>query len=182
MLRISASNPKAHPHGRALSLLLATSVCLAILVAPAGARSHASGGSALDKRAAHTRTVAKKAGNSTLGETVLTNLKGRTLYTLSAEVKGRFICTGACLSIWHPLVVPKDVKPLGPTRLGVVKRPDGRTQVTFKGRPLYSFGGDAKPGDANGQGVKDVGTWHAASLGKLTANAEPQPPENPYPY
>ena len=128
--------------------------------------------------------MAKKANNATLGETVLTSLKNRTLYTLSAEVNGRFICVGTCLSTWHPLVVAANVKPIGPTRLGKVRRPDGRFQVTFKGRPLYAFAGDTKAGDANGQGFKDVGTWHAASLGKISSQPAPQPqPENPnYPY
>src|SRR5258707_5692045 len=130
-----------------------------------------------------TRRVAKQAQNATLGRTILTTVKGRTLYSLSAETSGRFICTGSCLSIWHPLVVPAGVKPKGPVKLGTIKRPDGRTQVTFKGRPLYSFGGDSKAGDANGEGIKDVGTWHAAVLSKAAPQPEPQPqPEPPYPY
>ena len=119
----------------------------------------------------------------TLGRTVLTTTKGRTLYSLSAETKGRFICTGACLSTWHPLVVPAGVKPTGPVKLGTIERPDGKTQVTFKGRPLYSFAGDAKAGDVNGEGIKDVGTWHAAVTAKAAPQPAPQPqPESPYPY
>ena len=35
--------------------------------------------------------------------------------------------------------------------------------MTFEGRPLYTFDGDSKKGDANGEGFKDVGTWHAAT-------------------
>ena len=38
-----------------------------------------------------------------LGKVVLVNRAGRTLYSLSAETHGRFICTGGCLSTWHPL-------------------------------------------------------------------------------
>jgi len=41
-------------------------------------------------------------------------------------------------------------------------------------------------GQANGEGFKDVGTWHAAAIEPLSApGAEPQPPrppENPYGY
>jgi hypothetical protein len=75
------------------------------------------------------------------------------------------------------------VKPTGPVRLGTIERPDGKTQVTFKGRPLYSFSGDSKAGDVNGEGIKDVGTWHAAVTGKAAPQPEPQPqPESPYPY
>ncbi len=110
------------------------------------------------------KRVAKEAHNAKLGKTVLTDLKGLTLYTLSAETNGKFICKGSCLRDWHPLVVAAGVKPTGPVRLGTVKRPDnGRRQVTFGGRPLYTFDEDEKAGDAKGQGVKDVGTWRAAT-------------------
>jgi predicted lipoprotein with Yx(FWY)xxD motif len=128
-----------------------------------------------------TKVVAKEAENTTLGKRVLTTTKGRTLYSLSAEKKGRFICTGGCLMSWKPLVVAKGVKPKGPVKLGTVMRPDGRRQVTFKGLPLYSFDGDTQKGDANGEGIKDIGTWHAAVTGTLAAEPQPQP-EAPNPY
>lgn len=129
-----------------------------------------------------TKRVAKEAENSTLNETILVTMKGKTLYSLSAETKGKFICTGACLASWKPLVVPAGVKPKGPVTLGTRKRPDGRTQVTFKGLPLYSFNGDSKPGEANGQGLKDVGTWHAAKIKKSSFAPPPESEAPPYPY
>jgi predicted lipoprotein with Yx(FWY)xxD motif len=131
---------------------------------------------------AATKIVVKESENATLGETVLTTNKGKTLYSLSVEKHGKFICTGGCLSLWKPLVVPKGVTPKGPVKLSTVKRPDGRTQVTYKGLPLYSFNAD-KPGEANGEGLKDVGTWHAAKAAKASSSPAPTPPpENPYPY
>lgn len=131
------------------------------------------------------KRVASKAENSALGRTVLTTTNGRTLYSLSVEKNGKFICTASCLSVWHPLMVPAGVRPTGPVKLGTVERPEGGTQVTYKGRPLYRFSGDSKAGQANGEGIKDVGTWHAASLPQKAAEPAPQPqpqPENPYPY
>lgn len=131
---------------------------------------------------AATKSVVKESENAALGRTVLTTNKGKTLYSLSVEKNGKFICTGGCLSLWRPLVVPKGVKPKGPVKLGTVRRPDGRTQVTYKGKPLYSFNGD-KPAEANGEGLKDVGTWHAARVSKTSSSPAPTPqPENPYPY
>ena len=118
------------------------------------------------------------------GTPVLANLRGRTLYSLSVEKHGKFICTGGCLSIWHPLVVAKGVRPSGPVTLSTVKRPEGKTQVTYRGRPLYSFANDTKAGEANGEGFKDVGTWHAAKPPASSSSepTEPQPaPTNPYP-
>ena len=168
-MRRSASDP-LRPSIRLV--LLAAALAALILPALAGAASAS-------------RRVAKQADNATLGRTVLTTTRGRTLYSLSAETKGRFICTGACLSTWQPLVVPAGAKPTGPVKLGTIERPDGRTQVTFKGRPLYSFHGDSRAGDVNGEGIKDVGTWHAAVTAKSAPQPESQPqpqPETPYPY
>ena len=121
------------------------------------------------------KRVAKEAQNPTLGKTVLTSTTGRTLYSLSVEKNGKFICTSSCLSAWHPLTVPAGVKPTGPVKLGTIERPEGGTQVTYKGRPLYRFGGDTKAGQANGEGIKDVGTWHAATPAQPKAEPAPQP-------
>lgn len=158
-----------------------------VLLAPAGIASAATSQPAT---ASASRQVAKEASNSTLGETVLTTNAGHTLYSLSVEKNGRFICTGSCLAAWKPLTVPRGTTPKGPVKLGTVKRPDGRIQVTYKGRPLYSFDGDTKAGEANGEGIKDVGTWHAAAVPAATSpepepKPEPAPPTNPtppYPY
>jgi predicted lipoprotein with Yx(FWY)xxD motif len=110
------------------------------------------------------KRVVKEANSPSLGKTVLTAGNGLTLYSLSAETHGKFICKGSCLKDWHPLVVAAGVKPTGPVSLGTIKRPDnGKRQVTFEGRPLYTFDADKKKGDAKGQGIKDVGTWHAAT-------------------
>jgi predicted lipoprotein with Yx(FWY)xxD motif len=115
-----------------------------------------------------TKRVARTAQSPQLGKTVLVSLKGRTLYSLSAETHGKFICTKAsgCLSAWHPLTVPTGVVPVGPVKLGTVKRPEGGVQVTYRGLPLYTFAGDTGPGQANGQGLQDVGTWGAAAVPK----------------
>jgi len=128
------------------------------------------------------KQVARQAQNPALGKTILTTTRGRTLYSLSAETNGRFVCTASCLSTWRPLLVPRGVKPRGPVRLGTVERPDGRIQVTFKGRPLYAFSGDSKTGEANGEGIEDVGTWHAAAVAKIPAQPQPEPAPYPYPY
>jgi predicted lipoprotein with Yx(FWY)xxD motif len=120
-----------------------------------------------------------KLEESTSGGSVLANLKGRTLYSLSVERHGKFICTAGCLSVWHPLVIPKGVKPKGPVRLGTVKRHDGRIQVTYRGGPLYSFAEDTKNGETNGAGIKDVGTWHAAM--PVSSSAPTPTPTEPYP-
>jgi predicted lipoprotein with Yx(FWY)xxD motif len=109
--------------------------------------------------------------------TLLVNRRGLTLYHLSVERKGHFICTSqACLAEWHPLVVKKGTTPSGVKSLSTVKRPDGWLQVAYKGGPLYTFDEDHKPGDTNGNGFKDVGTWHFVTVsGKAASTPAPQP-------
>src|SRR5690348_11475779 len=84
-----------------------------------------------------TRAATVKTGHA-LGKTVLVTRAGMTLYSLSAETHGRFVCTGSCLSVWHPLVVRRGQKPTGSRSLGTIRRPNGPTQVTYKGKPLYT--------------------------------------------
>jgi predicted lipoprotein with Yx(FWY)xxD motif len=111
-----------------------------------------------------------------LGGTILVNARGLTLYRLSGETTGKFICTtSACLKVWHPLVATGSKPTGGVGSLGVVKRPDGTMQVTYKGEPLYTFAADHSPGQANGQGIKDVGTWKAVTT-SAAKTGTPAPP------
>jgi predicted lipoprotein with Yx(FWY)xxD motif len=114
--------------------------------------------------------VVKTASVSSLGASVLVDAQGLTLYHLSGEQNGKWICTSAaCVKVWHPLAAPAGGSLSGSIgSLVSVKRPGGAMQVTFKGLPLYTFVGDTKPGEAKGQGIKDVGVWTA-----VTANGAP---------
>jgi predicted lipoprotein with Yx(FWY)xxD motif len=66
------------------------------------------------------------------------------LYTWKQEKAGTVRCTGACAKMWPPLtvaahtMVAKHVEGLM-GKLGTIKRPDGRTQVTLDGHPLYTY-------------------------------------------
>ena len=159
---------------RTISLKSGLLVAAALLVGIVAAIYAVGGASASGK---HVVTTAK---NKTLHATILVDRKGISLYSLSAERRGRFICTAAaCLSEWHPLTVAKGVKPTGASRLSTVERPDGRIQVAFKGLPLYTFDEDRKHGDVKGNGFKDVGTWHVAVVARNSGSAS-QTPRSPY--
>ena len=150
----------------ALALLLGLIGLGVVLLASSGS-AHAKGSSV------HVHVVK----NATLGKRIVVNAKGHTLYTLSAETHGKFICTDkGCLAVWKPLVLRKGAHAEGVAHLGAVTRPDGRRQATYKGRPLYSFTQDAKQGDVNGEGFKDVGTWHAAVAPKAKHASKTSPP------
>jgi predicted lipoprotein with Yx(FWY)xxD motif len=102
----------------------------------------------------------------------LTNSAGDTLYFAEQEQDGSIHCVDACVRFWTPLTVAKGTKPTAGTgvagSLATVDRPDGAVQVTYDGKPLYTFTMDGGAGKAAGNGFKDNfgGTefvWHAAA-------------------
>jgi predicted lipoprotein with Yx(FWY)xxD motif len=109
-------------------------------------------------------SVEVDAGSASGVGTVLVDVTGLTLYELNTEANGQIMCAGACTSVWPPLLLPAGVTSAtaGPGvtgTLGTITRPDGGTQVTYDGRPLYRYSGDQSPGQANGQGIQ--GVWFA---------------------
>ena len=118
--------------------------------------------------AAHTaKPTVKTAFNKKLGKTVVVTPGGLTLYHNTQEKNHRIRCTGGCAQAWPPLLVAAGSKPLAgagvaQAKLATVKRPDGKTQVTYGGWPLYRFASDSKPGDANGQGIE--GIWFSVTV------------------
>ncbi|HTC72412.1 MAG TPA: hypothetical protein VK655_05950 [Solirubrobacteraceae bacterium] len=164
---------------RHLLKLSLPAVAVSLLLAACGGSSTSSNttsSAASAQPAAQTGTSSSdavvKTASSSLG-TILVNSQGMTLYHLSGEQNGKFICTGsACLGVWHPLIAPSGGTPSGAVAsLGTVKRPEGTTQVTYKGTPLYTFTEDKQAGETNGQGIKDVGTWSAVTTGASTTPA-----------
>lgn len=141
-------------------LAAAIALVLAGLLALAGGLLVSAGTDAAQAKVAPLKV--STAQNATLGKKILVTSSGRTLYTLSAETNGTFICRDAsCLATWPPLILKAGQKATGVKHLGAVKRPDGRRQATYRGRPLYRFASDRKKGDVKGEGFRDVGTWHA---------------------
>src|SRR5207344_1666218 len=123
--------------------------------------------------------IVKPAKNRILGETILVNLKGMTLYRLSGERQGSLVCaTPACFAVWRPLWIAPGLTPLGTRHLGILKRPDGRIQVTYKGGPLYTYLRDSKPGQVNGNGLKGGGTWQVVVV---SGAGSPAPVPSPGP-
>jgi predicted lipoprotein with Yx(FWY)xxD motif len=103
----------------------------------------------------------------------LTNSAGDTLYFADQESDGSIHCLDSCVRVWTPLTISNGAKPTAATdvtgTLATVTRPDGSTQVTYDGKPLYTFTMDGGAGKAAGNGVKDSfdGTnfgWHAAAV------------------
>jgi predicted lipoprotein with Yx(FWY)xxD motif len=160
------------------SLLLAACGSSASSSSSTGAATPSS--SAPSKSAANGSSVLVKTAPSSKLGTVLVDARGMTLYHLSVEQHGKFICTSAaCVNVWHPLTLASGSKPGGTVgSLGAIKRPGGGLQVTYKGMPLYTFAQDTSAGQAKGQGVKDVGTWTAVTT-SAAAKSAPATPTTP---
>ncbi|MGB0128199.1 MAG: hypothetical protein WBP72_11225 [Rhodocyclaceae bacterium] len=91
---------------------------------------------------------------------LLTDSNGMTLYVFDKDPagNGRSACNGDCVNSWPPLIASDAAKDMG--EFALVVRDDARRQWAYKGRPLYRWAGDRKPGDASGDGVG--GVWHVA--------------------
>jgi predicted lipoprotein with Yx(FWY)xxD motif len=151
-----------------LIMKLIPAVAVSSLLAACGSSSSSSSSpsaSASQPSSSAGTAVVKTANVSSLAASVLVDAQGLTLYHLSGEQNGKWICTSAtCVKVWHPLAAPTGGAPSGSVgSLGTVKRPGGTMQVTFRGMPLYTFVSDTKPGEAKGQGIKDVGVWTAVT-------------------
>ena len=88
----------------------------------------------------------------------LVDQKGMTLYTFDRDAADKSNCTGQCAQNWPPLAAPANAQASGDWT--VVARDDGSKQWAYKGKPLYTWVKDAKPGDVTGDGVNNV--WRIA--------------------
>jgi predicted lipoprotein with Yx(FWY)xxD motif len=85
--------------------------------------------------------------------------KGMTLYTFDKDSAGKSACNGPCATNWPPVLVSDTAKPMGDW--SVVTRNDGLKQWAYKGKPVYAWSKDSKPGDTTGDGFMQ-GNWHIA--------------------
>lgn len=90
----------------------------------------------------------------------LVNDAGMTLYTFDRDVggSGKSVCNGPCAVNWPPLRATTDTPPNAAWQ--IVTRGDGSKQWAYKGKPLYTWLKDTKPGDRTGDGVNNA--WRVA--------------------
>lgn len=103
---------------------------------------------------------------------VLVDGDGMTLYMFTKDVDGESVCAGECLANWPAAVVEgePDVGDLDASLFSTVESTDGATMLKVGEWPLYTFAGDAAPGDINGQGVGGV-WWVVTPNGNPIAHA-----------
>ncbi len=91
---------------------------------------------------------------------VLAGPGGMTLYTFDKDVagNGKSACNGPCATNWPPLMASDGDKATGD--YNIITRDDGKKQWALKGKPLYYWAKDMKPGDKTGDGFNKV--WQLA--------------------
>ena len=165
---------------RAPLLTVAVMALVAIGLAACGGSSNSS-----DSASAAANTTAA-GGSDTVSTksisgvgTVLVDSQGNALYTNNQDSGMNVACTGSCAAIWVPLMAPSSGQPTSSdqavqTKLGMVNSKSG-SQVTFGGKPLYTFVQDS-PGQVTGNGFTDnfggtSFTWTVASMGQVSSAA-----------
>ena len=89
----------------------------------------------------------------------LVNASGLILYVFDKDPVGKSVCNGACATNWPPFEASGMAASEGD--YSVVSRDDGAHQWAYKGKSLYRWVKDVKPGDISGDGLLG-GTWHVA--------------------
>jgi predicted lipoprotein with Yx(FWY)xxD motif len=107
-----------------------------------------------------------KVMNSRYGR-MLFDGNGRALYLFTRESSSRSRCYGDCAEAWPPFLTKGKPRARGGVKsnlLGTTRRRDGKTQVTYRGHPLYYYVDDRKPGQVLCQDVVEFGgTWLVVS-------------------
>lgn len=145
---------------RVLTVLLLSLTCVAVAVAAP--------------------SRARVATRSTSLGSVLVDARGHTLYVFDRDKGTKSACTGSCGAMWPAFLTagkPVALKGVPAAKLGMVKRANGRFQVTFMGHPLYFFASDAKAGEVRGASIAH---WAAISptgarLHSTSTTAPPPP-------
>jgi predicted lipoprotein with Yx(FWY)xxD motif len=146
-----------------------------VLVAGCGSSSSSSSSSSSTTSAASPSTSSTTAAtapassamfvvtkHSKLGTILAAGPKHLTVYLFEADKHGKSNCTGECAKAWPPVTgTAKTGGKAVSADLGTIKRPDGKTQVTYKGHPLYFFIKDKDEGDSYGEGLNAFGSdWY----------------------
>ena len=100
-------------------------------------------------------------GATSLGN-ILVDGKGMTVYYYQPDVpnSGVSTCTGGCSQHW-PAATAFGMTPVAVGVTAKITEISTSQQIVVNGRPIYTFAGDSKAGDTNGQGIG--GVWYVVS-------------------
>ena len=150
---------------RVLALLLLSLICVSV--------------------AAAAPSRAQVATRSTSLGSVLVDARGHTLYVFDQDKGTKSACTGSCTASWRAFLTttkPVALKGVAAAKLGMVKRANGKFQVTFMGHPLYFFASDAKAGDVRGASITHWAAMSPTGARLREGSKTPPPPTSTDPY
>ena len=89
---------------------------------------------------------------------ILVGSGSMTLYTYDNDNmgSGKSMCNGSCATNWPPMIAVESDTASGD--FTIITRDDAKKQWAVKGKPLYYWAKDAKPGDKTGEGINKL--WH----------------------
>jgi len=150
---------------------LALALSAAGLLAAACGGSSSGGSTASVSTAPTTTASAAAAGNGSVitltshkgpAGTYLTTSAGMSVYVFAKDTGNKSTCSGSCSTYWPPLTggSAQTAGGANAAMTGTTSRSDGTTQITYGGHPLYTYVGDKKAGDTNGQNLNlSGGKW-----------------------
>jgi predicted lipoprotein with Yx(FWY)xxD motif len=157
------------------ALLRIAVIALAVIAASVALAACGDDDSDSDTTAAGSTTAAGGAETISVqsvgGLEALVDAEGKVLYTNDLDTAKKVTCTAECAVDWVPVTSdsgePTSDDPSVAAKLGVVTNPEGASQVTYEGKPLYTFIQDP-PGEVTGDGFVDsfagvTFTWTAAT-------------------
>jgi predicted lipoprotein with Yx(FWY)xxD motif len=138
-----------------------------------------SGGSASNSKPLPAGGSALSVKQTSLGGT-LVDASGRTLYLFRADKSNRSTLSRAGFAVWPAFTStgkPRAEHGVNAAQISTIAGPSGSRQVTYYGHPLYYYVGDKKPGQTNGQGLKEFGAlWYVLSPSGSAMTSKPVTP------
>lgn len=94
----------------------------------------------------------------------LTDEKGMTLYTSTADTRLKSNCDSECAKTWIPYTntgkkTLRSYQDRLSKKINIILRSDGTSQYAYTIWPLYYYIGDKKPGETNGKSLEN-GKWN----------------------
>jgi predicted lipoprotein with Yx(FWY)xxD motif len=144
-----------------LSTLLITATVVVLAACSSSSKTSTPTAASTTVASAPTATL-RVVTNSKLGQPIIVNSAGQTVYMYVPDGAATTSKVPAALAaLWPPVVVSGAViagSGLTATKLASDRQKNGATQVAYNGHLLYTFSNDKAPGAASGQGLGNV--WY----------------------
>ena len=99
------------------------------------------------------------------GENLLSDTRGGTLYVFDLDQNSKLSkCNAACTEVWPPYLLTETEAASLEAPLGSIIRDNKKVQLTYEGRPVYTYAFDRGVAAEAGDGIG--GVWHYIEISK----------------